>query len=85
MNMKNVSKRSKAAVINQLLSKWKETACIFKVSFNKIHLIVCTLEPSLGNGKQQFHLCAISNQYKFFPLPALAPWLMRKWNVFWSK
>ena len=43
-------RKVKQAVINQLLNKWKETTCIFKASFNKMHLIVCTLEPSLGSG-----------------------------------
>lgn len=66
--------KGKQPAINTLLSKWEETTCIFKVSFDKIHLILCSLEaPSACNFRWNL------------PLLSLAPWLMRKWNVFWSK
>lgn len=74
----------KQAPINQLLNKWKETTCIFKVSFNKIHLTVCTLEASPGSGKQQFHLCAISDECNFYPT-RFGSMANEKMECVWSK
>lgn len=55
----------KQAVINQLLSKWEQTTCIFKVTFNKIQLSHCTLEPLQAVGSNhpicvQFYINANS-------------------------
>lgn len=68
------SGKGKQPAINKLLNKWEEAACIFKVSFDRIHLILCSLEaPSARNFEWTL------------PLLSLAPWLMRKCNVFGSK
>lgn len=71
--MEMLSGKEKQPEINKLLNKWEETTCIFKVTFDKIHLILCSLEaPSVRNFGWTL------------PLLSLAPWLMRKWNVFGS-
>lgn len=68
-----LSGKGKQPAINKLLNKWEETTCIFKVSFDKIHLILCSSEaPSVRNFRWTL------------PLLSLASWLMRKWNVFGS-
>lgn len=72
--MEMSSGKGKQPVINKLFNKWEETTCIFKVSFDKILLILCSLEDPFAHNFRWTLL-----------LLSLAPWLMRKWNVFGSK
>ena len=42
--------KGKQAAMSKLFNKWEETTCIFKGTFDKTHLILCSLEaPSACN------------------------------------